>query len=92
MSVRSAIRVLAFLGLVGGVPGYALAQEQPAELRAVKAGVRAWFEAVAVAVALTVIVDDWPSTCIKARSRVFWPSAVKDWPPGPSSSAVSLSW
>jgi len=29
MSVRSAIRVLAFLGLVGGVPGYALAQEQP---------------------------------------------------------------
>jgi hypothetical protein len=29
MSVRGAIGVLAFLGLVGGVPGYALAQEQP---------------------------------------------------------------
>ena len=29
MSVRNAIRVLTFLGLVGGVPGYALAQEQP---------------------------------------------------------------
>src|SRR5207253_2768772 len=29
MSVRNVIRVLTFLGLVGGVPGYALAQEQP---------------------------------------------------------------
>ena len=29
MSVRNAIRVLTVLGLVGGVPGYALAQEQP---------------------------------------------------------------
>ena len=29
MSVRNAIRVLAVLGLVGGVPGYALAQDQP---------------------------------------------------------------
>jgi len=29
MSVRNAIRVLTFLGLVGGVPGYALAQDQP---------------------------------------------------------------
>jgi hypothetical protein len=29
MSIRSAISLLAFLGLVGGVPGYALAQEQP---------------------------------------------------------------
>lgn len=29
MSVQGAIGVLAFLGLVGGVPGYVLAQEQP---------------------------------------------------------------
>src|SRR5438445_295002 len=29
MSVRNAIRVLTVLGLVGSVPGYALAQEQP---------------------------------------------------------------
>jgi len=29
MSVQGAIRVVAFLGLVGSVPGYALAQEQP---------------------------------------------------------------
>src|SRR5882724_4820622 len=29
MSVRNAIRLLTVLGLVGGVPGYALAQEQP---------------------------------------------------------------